>query len=160
MSLKQTVEALTRTAVSTAVTAARHPIGTATRATGLAKDAAGIGIGLVRGQKPESDTAQDVSSTPVEEVPVEAPVEAPVEEAPVEEAPVEQPAVQATTAKKPAATKPAAKKPAAKKQATKKQATPAPVAEDPRDEIPGPDLAAFAPPAPGDLPEPIVIEAE
>jgi uncharacterized protein YjbJ (UPF0337 family) len=32
--------------------------------------------------------------------------------------------------------------------------------EDPRDHIPGPDLAAFAPPAPEDLPEPIVIEAE
>jgi hypothetical protein len=32
--------------------------------------------------------------------------------------------------------------------------------EDPRDEIPGPDLAAFEPPRPDDLPEPIVIEAE
>lgn len=32
--------------------------------------------------------------------------------------------------------------------------------EDPRDHIPGPDLATFAPPAPEDLPEPIVIEAE
>lgn len=31
---------------------------------------------------------------------------------------------------------------------------------DPRDNIPGPDLAAFAPPRPEDLPEPIVIEAE
>ena len=35
-----------------------------------------------------------------------------------------------------------------------------PRAADPRDHIPGPDLAAFAPPRPEDLPEPIVIEAE
>jgi hypothetical protein len=33
-------------------------------------------------------------------------------------------------------------------------------AEDPRDEIPGPDLAEFEPPRPDDLPEPIVIEAD
>ncbi len=32
--------------------------------------------------------------------------------------------------------------------------------KDPRDKIPGPDLAAFEPPAPEDLPEPIVIVAE
>ena len=32
--------------------------------------------------------------------------------------------------------------------------------EDPRDDIPGPDLAEFEPPSPDDLPEPIVIEAE
>ncbi len=31
---------------------------------------------------------------------------------------------------------------------------------DPRDNIPGPDLAAFEPPAPEDLPEPIVIVAD
>jgi hypothetical protein len=34
------------------------------------------------------------------------------------------------------------------------------VTHDPRDDIPGPDLAAFEPPAPEDLPEPVVIEAE
>jgi len=34
------------------------------------------------------------------------------------------------------------------------------VALDPRDHIPGPDLAAFDPPAPEDLPEPIVIVAD
>ena len=32
--------------------------------------------------------------------------------------------------------------------------------EDPRDELPGPDLAQFEPPRPDDLPEPIVIEAD
>jgi len=37
---------------------------------------------------------------------------------------------------------------------------PDPVVDDPRDHIPGPDLAAFQPPTPADLPEPIVIEAE
>ncbi len=52
---------------------------------------------------------------------------------------------------------PAAEKaPAATKGPAEKPAT----AEDPRDHIPGPDLAAFPPPAPEDLPEPIVIEAE
>ena len=39
-------------------------------------------------------------------------------------------------------------------------ATAATVEEDPRDQIPGPDLATFEPPRPEDLPEPIVIEAE
>ncbi len=38
--------------------------------------------------------------------------------------------------------------------------TPEPVAEDPRDDLPGPDLAHFEPPRPEDLPEPIVIEAD
>ena len=32
--------------------------------------------------------------------------------------------------------------------------------EDPRDELPGPDLAHFEPPSAEDLPEPIVIEAD
>ena len=69
------------------------------------------------------------------------------------------------TEKKPTQKKqPVAKQPAEKKPATK--ATQAPAAadheasKDPRDHIPGPDLATFAPPAPEDLPEPIVIEAE
>jgi hypothetical protein len=31
---------------------------------------------------------------------------------------------------------------------------------DPRDDLPGPDLAQFDPPEPDDLPEPVVIEAE
>ena len=35
-----------------------------------------------------------------------------------------------------------------------------PVEDDPRDDLPGPDLAEFAPPLPEDLPEPIVIEAD
>jgi hypothetical protein len=34
------------------------------------------------------------------------------------------------------------------------------VEHDPRDDLPGPDLAHFEPPAPEDLPEPIVIEAD
>ncbi|MET0840092.1 MAG: hypothetical protein ABWY19_15020 [Marmoricola sp.] len=33
-------------------------------------------------------------------------------------------------------------------------------AVDPRDELPGPDLAQFEPPQPDELPEPIVIEAD
>ena len=50
MTLKSTVATLTQTAVSTAVTAVRHPIDTTTRATGLVKDTAEAGIGLVRGR--------------------------------------------------------------------------------------------------------------
>ncbi len=35
-----------------------------------------------------------------------------------------------------------------------------PVEDDPRDDLPGPDLAEFEPPRPEDLPEPVVIEAD
>jgi hypothetical protein len=70
--------------------------------------------------------------------------------------PVVDPVVEATPAPVKKAAKQAAKKAPAKKAAAKKTAP----SEDPRDKIPGPDLATFAPPAPEDLPEPIVIEAE
>ncbi len=98
----------------------------------------------------------------------------------------EKPASKKPASEKPASEKPASKKPASEKPASKKvdvkappagkAATGGPVvekvstgstdevsakkAEDPRDHIPGPDLVTFAPPAPEDLPEPIVIEAQ
>jgi hypothetical protein len=85
---------------------------------------------------------------------VTQPVVEPVVEA--TPAPVKKAAKQAAKKATPApAKKAAAKKAPAKKTAAKKAAK-----EDPRDKIPGPDLATFAPPAPEDLPEPIVIEAE
>ena len=62
-------------------------------------------------------------------------------------------------AKKPVAEKPAAKRTPAKKATTEQPAT-KPVDEDPRDHIPGPDLAPYIPPALDELPEPIVIVAE
>ena len=62
-------------------------------------------------------------------------------------------------AKKPVAEKPAAKRIPAKKAATEKPAA-KPVDEDPRNHIPGPDLAPYIPPAFDELPEPIVIVAE
>ena len=55
-------------------------------------------------------------------------------------------------------------RPAPEQASVPEQAAPAekpePVADDPRDELPGPDLAHFEPPRPDDLPEPIVIEAD
>lgn len=87
MTLRKTVGSLAHGAVTTAVSVARHPLGSASMASGLVKGTPEAGLDLVRGTV-------------------------------------------------------AAEKP------------------DPRDNIPGPDLAAFAPPAPEDLPEPIVIEGE
>ncbi len=101
-----TVGTLAHGAVSTAVSVARHPIGSASLAVGFARGVAEAGLDLVRGGNPG-----------VEEPEAAAP-----------SAPVEQ--------------------------------TPLTVVPDPRDELPGPDLAAFEPPRPDDLPEPIVIEAD
>jgi hypothetical protein len=163
MSLKKTVETLTHTAVTTAVSTARHPIGTAAKATGLVKDTAGFGIGLVRDRiggasapaaAPDTTIAEDVSErveTAVEEVKDAAVT---VKEKVEEKAPA---AVKKVEEKTPAAVKEATEAPAAEKPAEKQDVEPA---EDPRDHIPGPDLAAFPPPAPEDLPEPVVIVAE
>jgi hypothetical protein len=111
MALKNLVGTLARTGRTTAVSAVRHPIGTASMAVGLVKGAAESGVDLVR------STISGSAHAPTEDR--SAPVPAP---------PVPEPAPR--------------------------------VAEDPRDNIPGPDLAAFDPPRPEDLPEPIVIEAE
>lgn len=65
-------------------------------------------------------------------------------------------------AQKLSAEKPAAKRTPAKKQekAPTEKAAAKPMKDDPRDNIPGPDLAPYIPPAPDELPEPIVIVAE
>lgn len=49
MSITKTVGTLAHGAVSTAVSAARHPLSTASMAAGLVKGTAGAGVGLVRG---------------------------------------------------------------------------------------------------------------
>jgi hypothetical protein len=112
MTIKRRVGTLARTGVSTAVSAVRHPIGTASLAAGLAKGAAEASVYLVRTTitgTPPAPAREDLGES------VSEPVEEPLED----EKPV----------------------------------------EDPRDNIPGPDLATFPPPEPGDLPEPVVIEA-
>jgi hypothetical protein len=114
-----TVGALAQEAVSTAVSVAKHPIGSTALAAGLVKGAAGAGIDLVR------NTISGASPTPASDTtPDEAPGEPLAREAEVPDA-------QAPT-------------------------TP----DDPRDDLPGPDLAHFEPPSFDDLPEPTVIEAE
>jgi hypothetical protein len=109
-----TVGALAQEAVTTAVNVAKHPIGSASLAVGVAKGLAGSGIDLVRGTR--SDTPHATAPTP-----------------------------EGTLSVVPEQTTPAE--------------TPEP-AEDPRDALPGPDLAEFEPPRPEDLPEPVVIEAD
>jgi hypothetical protein len=236
MKLKNTVTSLTQTAVSTAVNAARHPIGTTTQAVGLVKVTAGAGLDLVRnriGGAPEQPSAPEQESAPtqsrvddlvadVKETAVEATekaadtvesvtekaadtatvvtqktaektaqraetvkaktsdkadevkeaapeavdeVVAKVEQAAPVESPVESAGAKAPAAKKAPAKKSSAKapekatakkSPAQKAPAKKAPAQKAPV-EDPRDEIPGPDLAPYLPPAPEDLPEPIEV---
>jgi heparin binding hemagglutinin HbhA len=191
MIFKNTVETLTHTAV----TAVRHPFGTAVKATGLVRDTAGVGIGLVRGRiggaptqapAPAEEIVDDVQETAQEvvadvkdtAVDVKEKVKDTAAEVTEEvsdtaadvQAKVAETAgdVQAKAEKvAPARKAPAAKKAPAGKKAPATEKTPAkkapaqkaPVA-DPRDEIPGPDLAPYLPPAPEDLPEPIVIEAE
>jgi hypothetical protein len=124
-----TVGTLAQEAVSTAVSVAKHPIGSTALAAGLVKGAAGAGIGLLR------DTISGGSPTP--------PSDTPVDEAPAGTFPR------------------AAEEP---EPATLKRETPEPQApetsDDPRDNLPGPDLAHFEPPSFDDLPEPVVIEAD
>ena len=114
-----TVGTLAQGAVSTAASVARHPIGSAAMAAGLAKGATEASIDLVR-------------STLTGSSPAAAPVSAEPE------------------------TPDTSQVPDLKVAETVEPVTP----EDPRDEIPGPDLAQFEPPLPDDLPEPVVIEAE
>ena len=137
MALKNLVGTVARTGVSTAVAAVRDPRGTASQAVGLVKLTADAGLGLVRGHL--GDTS---AHAPAEETPVEKPT---VEKPAAEQPPTEEPAPEEV---EPEEVEPETTEP------EKAQA------DDPRDHIPGPDLAAFAPPAPEDLPEPIVIEAE
>jgi hypothetical protein len=115
----KTVGTLAQGAVSTAVSVAKHPIGSAALAAGLVKGVAEAGVGLVRGPH-TGETSQERPAPEQASVPEQAAV-------PEEAAPAEKPE---------------------------------PVAADPRDELPGPDLAHFEPPRPEDLPEPIVIEAD
>jgi hypothetical protein len=178
MALKKKVESLARTGVATAVGAVRHPLGTASQAVDLVKDTAELGVSLVRSHLPggsaaTTDSVQEatakVAETVVEQTPepvkkaadkvtqkVADQAPAPVKEAAEKAA---EKAADAATAEKAPAKKTAAKKAPAKKTTTKKAAAKRPAA-DPRDQIPGPDLAAFEPPAPEDLPEPIVIVAD
>lgn len=67
MALIKTVENLTRGAVGTAVTVARHPIGTTANVIGFAKGVAGAGIGLVRPshEVPEQRVSEPVPAEPV-----------------------------------------------------------------------------------------------
>ncbi len=258
MALKDKVGTLAQEAVSTSVSAVRHPIGTASTAVGMVKGVAGAYVNLVRrtvggvtsviveqasaprqeqtseraeaptgsvgdderesakdvmpaealkrAAEPVTDAAETVvdrvtdvaepvvdkvtdaaepvvdkvtdAAEPVVDKVTEAaePVVDKVTEAaePVVDRvaevtqPVVEPVVEATPApvKKAAkqaakkATPAPAKKAAAKNAPAKKTAAKKAAKEDPRDKIPGPDLATFAPPAPEDLPEPIVIEAE
>ncbi len=132
MALKNLVGTVARTGVSTALAAVRDPRGTASQAVGLVKLTADAGLGLVRGHL--GDTSAHASA---------------------EETPFEKPTVE-----KPAAEQPPAEEPAPEKVEPETTEPESAGADDPRDHIPGPDLAAFAPPSPEDLPEPTVIEAE
>ena len=127
-----TAGTLAHEAVSTAVSVAKHPIGSASVAVGFAKGIAEASFDLVRGgrtdvQAPDSWPASDEAAATTTEPDLAETDEAP--EAPESAGVPEQ-----------------------------RQATETP--EDPRDAIPGPELAQFDPPAPDELPEPIVIEAE
>ena len=131
MTVKNLVGTLTRTGVSTAVSVVRHPIGTASWAAGLVKGTAEVGVHIVR------TVITGELPAPTGDITDQKAAETAAERAPR------------------SATEPATEP--ATGPATGGGGT---VAADPRDEIPGPDLAAFEPPAPEDLPEPIVIEAE
>ena len=152
MALKNLVGTVARTGVSTAVAAVRHPLGTTAQAVGLVKQTADVGLGLVRGH-----LGDDSANAPAEETPTDKPTVEKPDAAAVEPDVVEPEAVEPETAEpeavEPETTEPEVVEPEV---AEPEKAE----ADDPRDHIPGPDLAAFAPPAPEDLPEPIVIEAE
>ena len=121
------------------------PCGTASQAVGLVKHTADAGLDLVRGrQAEEAEHAPVTEETPAEKSRWRKPEKA-------EKAEKAEP----ETAE-PDDGRACAGRDHGAAEACVGEAEP----EDPRDHIPGPDLAAFAPPAPEDLPEPIVIEAE
>jgi hypothetical protein len=160
MTLKDMVAGITRTGVTTAVSVVRHPVNTASLAAGMVKGAAETSLDLVRSriggpaagdsavpeqrEAPHSTTDVTEEAAPAAEQPAEPVAEAPAKKAAAKKAPAKQ-----APAKKAAAKKAAAKKAPAKA-----------AEEDPRDRIPGPDLATFEPPRPEDLPEPVVIVAD
>jgi hypothetical protein len=88
-----TVGTLAQEAVSTAVSVARHPIGTTALAAGFVRGAAGAGIGLLRatitGTSPTPHSETVPAETPGETLTPEG--EAPAEQAPAEEAPEHDP---------------------------------------------------------------------
>lgn len=129
-----TVGTLAQGAVSTAISVARHPIGTTALAAGFVRGAAGAGVDLLRstvsGASPTPESETLLAEAPAE--PLDRDAEVPVVEVPEAEAPT-----------------------------TEAPMTEAPqTVDDPRDDLPGPDLAHFEPPQPDELPEPIVIEAD
>ncbi len=71
MTLKNTVGSLAQGAVSTATTAVRHPLSTASMAVGLVKGTAEASVdlvrGVVRGQEPAAEKAADRVEDPVED---------------------------------------------------------------------------------------------
>jgi hypothetical protein len=75
MPLIKTVENLAKGTVGTAVTVARHPIGTAAQVVGFAKGVAGAGIGLVRPsqQVPEQrvNVSEPTTPDPMQPAPTE-----------------------------------------------------------------------------------------
>jgi hypothetical protein len=205
MRLRNTVKALTHTAVSTAVKATLHPIDTTFEAVGLVKETAGARFGLVRNRispaaqheqaaaedRPKHESAYPQTTGDVAHEVKEAAddaTEAAVDAAKAVAAKAadqarvvkDETADKADKAKSPlqnkeaespkeAAKKPKAEKPVAKRvpgqrvtteQAATRKPAAKPVKQDPRDQIPGPDLAPYIPPAIDELPEPIVIVAE
>jgi hypothetical protein len=128
-----TVGTLAHEAVATAVSVAKHPIGSTALAAGFVKGAAGAGIDFLRGTVPGASSTPP-SDTPREEVPAQR-LDAETEADTVEDtAPSDEPA-----------------------EATAEASS---IIEEEREQLPGPDLAEFEPPRPEDLPEPIVIEAD
>jgi len=164
MSLRKTVGSLTKEAAKQAASVARNPIGSGAAAAGLVKGTAEAGIDLVRGRLAgEQGEWHEDESLKVESMETEPAMTEPAK----------------TQSAKPASGKPASSKAAPSKAASAKSATAKPASVEPtqveprqvkptqvkpgpdlRDELPGPDLAPYLPPAPEDLPEPIVIEAE
>ena len=83
-----TVGTLAQEAVTTAVSVARHPIGSTALAAGFVRGAAGAGIGLLRttitGTSPTPDSETEPAETPAEPLADEAPAEEAPEPEPVE----------------------------------------------------------------------------
>lgn len=157
MRILNTGTALIRTAVSSVVNATSHPVDTTARAVGLMKATAWVGVGLVRDR---ISAAPQQEQTPSEESTGRASTQPPTtaEDVAAEVKEATDGATETTPPKAPSARRAPARKAATEKSTVTPVTRPAD--EDPRNDIPGPDLAPYIPPAIDELPDPIVIVAE
>jgi len=149
-----TVSTLAHEAVGTAFSVARHPIGSTALAAGLVKGVAGAGLNFVRttvtGSSPMTSSSTSTTSRAADDS----------DDADTSDTDTSDTDTSDTDTSDTSDTDTSETSDTAASTLSQVQVTEQKEDDDPRASLPGPDLAAFEPPRPEDLPEPIVIEAD